>query len=106
MDRRLWLVVLCVLCLLLVANGQRSEGISGSIGPQPYQLVAAEQGQQGKIVFLVDTRTGRVWQYRAAILLSDGPPAPESFIPIGFGIPHQGVPGWGLKGSAAEASAR
>ncbi len=99
MDRKLWLLVLVLVGFLLVANGQKPEAKTESVGQSRYQLTSVQQEQDGKVVFMLDTQTGRVWRYYPAV---EKPALPESFVAVGFGAPALGVTGWGLKNSASE----
>jgi len=71
MKVKLWLLALCVLCVIVVGVGQKS-----SPNPEPgassrYQLVPAQvdslSGEKVQhTVFLLDTQTGKVWKYVAS----------------------------------------
>jgi hypothetical protein len=99
MDRKLWLLVICVVGLMFVAVGQKSEVKSGAVGLSRYELVSVQQEQDGKLVFVLDTQTGRVWKYQPPVTK---PFLREAFVAVGFGTPAEEVPGSGLKDSASE----
>jgi len=102
MDRRLWLAMVGVAGLILVAVAQKPETQAGLSGAR-YQIVAADQGQEGKIVFMLDTQVGNVWKYQPVIAGSgDRPTIPEAFVLVGFGMPHEGAPNFDLSRSASE----
>jgi len=103
MDRKLWLLVLSVMCLMVVATGQKAETKSEPFGQSRYQLAAAQEERAGKLVFVLDTQTGRVWQYQSAMLGTGNIPTfPETFVSVRFGIPDQRLRDFGLKNSASE----
>jgi len=70
MNGKTWSVVLCVLCLTLVAAGQKSSPKPEPAGSSRYQLVPAQvdslTGGVQHTVFLLDTQTGKVWKYVAS----------------------------------------
>src|ERR1019366_5658527 len=71
MSVKLWLVALCVLCLILVAVGQKSSPKAEAAALSRYQLVPAQvdslAGEKVQhTVFLLDTQTGKVWKYVAS----------------------------------------
>ena len=71
MNGKTWSVVLCVLCLTLVAAGQKSSPKPEPAGSSRYQLVPAQvDSLSGETVqhtvFLLDTQTGKVWKYVAS----------------------------------------
>ena len=70
MNGKPWLLALCVLCLTLVAAGQRSASKPEPVGSSRYQLVPAQvdslTGEVQHTVFLLDTQTGKVWKYVAS----------------------------------------
>jgi len=71
MSVKLWLLALCVLCLILVAVGQKSSPKAESAAASRYQLVPAQvDSLSGETVqhtvFLLDTQTGKVWKYVAS----------------------------------------
>lgn len=99
MDRKLWLLAVCVTGLLLAASGQKSETKTDTTGQSRYRLVSANQEEDGKLVFVLDAQTGKVWKYQPA---STKPYTPEAFLLVGFGIPAVGVPGFNLRNSASE----
>jgi len=70
MNVKLWLLALCVLCLTLVAAGQKSSPKPEPAGSSRYQLVPAQvdslTGGVQHTVFLLDTQTGKVWKYVAS----------------------------------------
>jgi len=66
-----WLLALCVLCLILVAAGQKSSPKPEPAASSRYQLVPAQvdslTGEKVQhTVFLLDTQTGKVWKYVAS----------------------------------------
>ena len=68
---KLWLLALCVLCLILVAVGQKSSPKAEAVASSRYQLVPAQvdslSGEKVQhTVFLLDTQTGKVWKYVAS----------------------------------------
>jgi len=70
MKVKLWLLALCVLCLILVAVGQKSS-LKPEATASRYQLVPAQvDSLSGETVqhtvFLLDTQTGKVWKYVAS----------------------------------------
>jgi len=70
MKVKLWLLALCVLCLILVAVGQKSS-LKPEAAASRYQLVPAQvDSLSGETVqhtvFLLDTQTGKVWKYVAS----------------------------------------
>jgi hypothetical protein len=70
MNVKLWLLALCVLCLILVAVGQKSS-LKPEAAASRYQLVPAQvDSLSGETVqhtvFLLDTQTGKVWKYVAS----------------------------------------
>ncbi|MGA2337417.1 MAG: hypothetical protein WA383_05770 [Terriglobales bacterium] len=71
MKIKLWLLALCVLCLMLVAVGQKSSPKPEPAASSRYQLVPAQvDSLSGETVqhtvFLLDTQTGKVWKYVAS----------------------------------------
>jgi hypothetical protein len=71
MSVKLWLLALCVLCLILVAVGQKSSPKAEAAALSRYQLVPAQvDSLSGETVqhtvFLLDTQTGKVWKYVAS----------------------------------------
>jgi hypothetical protein len=107
MDRKIWLVVVCMVGLMLVAFGQKSATKAEPTNASRYQMTNAQQEQEGKVVFVLDTQSGSVWKYQAALAPATNHPAiPEAFIPVGFGEPKIGAPDYGLKWSASEDSQR
>ena len=71
MNVKLWLLALCVLCLILVAAGQKSSPKPEPGASSRYQLVPAQvdslSGEKVQhTVFLLDTQTGKVWKYVAS----------------------------------------
>ena len=71
MKVKLWLLALCVLCLMLVAVGQKSSPKPEPAASSRYQLVPAQvDSLSGETVqhtvFLLDTQTGKVWKYVAS----------------------------------------
>jgi len=71
MKIKLWLLALCVLCLMLVAVGQKSSPKAEPAASSRYQLVPAQvDSLSGETVqhtvFLLDTQTGKVWKYVAS----------------------------------------
>ena len=71
MNVKLWLLALCVLCLILVAVGQKSSPKAEAVASSRYQLVPAQvDSLSGETVqhtvFLLDTQTGKVWKYVAS----------------------------------------
>ena len=71
MNVKLWLLGLCVLCLIVVAAGQRSSPKPEAAASSRYQLVPAQvdslSGEKVQhTVFLLDTQTGKVWKYVAS----------------------------------------
>ncbi len=107
MDRKLWLLALCVAGLIYVAFGQQSVTKLEPSATGRYQVISAQQEQDGKLVFVLDTQTGSVWKYQTAMAPTDKHPSiPEAFISVGFGEPRVGVPDYGFKWSAREDSER
>jgi hypothetical protein len=72
MNVKLSLLALCVLlCLTLVAAGQKSSPKPEGAASSRYQLVPAQVdsltgGTVQHTVFLLDTQTGKVWKYVAS----------------------------------------
>lgn len=72
MNGKLWLLALCVLlCLTLVAAGQKSSPKPERAASSRYQLVPAQvdslTGEKVQhTIFLLDTQTGKVWKYVAS----------------------------------------
>ena len=70
MNVKLWLLALCVLCLILVAAGQKPSPKPEPAASSRYQLVPAQvdslTGGVQHTVFLLDTQTGKVWKYVAS----------------------------------------
>jgi len=71
MNGKLWLLAVCVLCLILVAAGQKSSPKAEPAASSRYQLVPAQvdslTGEKVQhTVFLLDTQTGKVWKYVAS----------------------------------------
>jgi hypothetical protein len=68
MDRKPWLLVLCVLCLIVLASGQKplpnkDEPLASQAR---YQLIPAQVGKSGEPMarlFLIDTQDGKIWKY-------------------------------------------
>jgi hypothetical protein len=97
MDRKLWLLAVCVVGLILVAFGQKPAPKLDSVALSRYQLVPAtvwESGEPTAKMFLIDTQDGRVWRYQPG-----GPTAapngnkgwfPDAMIAVGFGVPVLG----------------
>ena len=106
MERKTWLLVLCLLSLILIANGQKPE-TKLEVSAQPrYQLISAQHEQDGKMVFVLDAQTGRVWKYQQAGPTQSGF-IPDAFVSVGFGIPRvDGTQGSNLKGSASDDTGR
>lgn len=70
MNAKLCLLALCVLCLILVAVGQKSSPKPEPAAASRYQLVPAQvdslTGEKVQhTIFLLDTQTGKVWKYVA-----------------------------------------
>jgi len=106
-DRKLWLLAVCVVGLMLVAFGQKPIAKTEPSVTGRYQLINAQQEQDGKIVFVLDTQSGSVWKYQTALAPTDKHSSiPEAFISVGFGEPRIGVPDYGFKWSAKEDSER
>jgi hypothetical protein len=111
MDRKLWLLAVCVVGLMFVAVGQKSSSkVETAAGVPRYQLVAArmteENGTVTESALLIDTQRGRVWRYQAAG--EAHPPGgkvsayPDAFAPVGIGRPVVDVSGNGLKDAAED----
>ena len=71
MNVKLWLLALCVLCLILVAAGQKPSPKPEPGASSRYQLVPEQvdslSGEKVQhTVFLLDTQTGKVWKYVAS----------------------------------------
>lgn len=72
MDRKLWLLGLCVLCLILLASGQKPlPNKDESLASQArYQLIPAQVGKGAEPrarLFLIDTQDGKIWKYYVRI---------------------------------------
>ncbi|MGA2967073.1 MAG: hypothetical protein ABSD64_12740 [Terriglobales bacterium] len=104
MDRKLWLLGICVAGLMFVAVGQKSAPKVESAALPRYQLVPAqisEEGESGGRLFLIDIRDGKVWKYQSAFKAGNEL-LPDLFAPIAIGIPKEVEPGYHLKNSASE----
>ncbi|SPE43637.1 exported hypothetical protein [Candidatus Sulfotelmatobacter sp. SbA7] len=107
MDKKLWLMALCLLALILVAVGQKSSPKPEPVGSSRYQLVPAqvlEESEPLGRLFLVDVQDGRVWKYQSGFKTNKGDSFPDTFTPVAIGIPTEGVPGYGLKKSASDST--
>lgn len=110
MHRASWFVLGGILCLVLFANGQRQTQAPRGEVPNPpptshYQLMSARAGDSEE-VFVIDTYRGKVWRYAAATATKESGFIPETFSPVGFGVPTVGVPGNNLRDSASDDEIR
>jgi hypothetical protein len=109
MDRKPWLLMLCVLGLILLASGQKPLPNKDEpwASQARYQLIPAQVGKSGEPrarLFMIDTQDGKIWKYYEGSGTGKSGYPPEAFVPVGIGIPTQGTPDWGLKSSAREDS--
>jgi hypothetical protein len=106
------MLALCVLCLILVASGQKPEAKpiqrSESVATTHYQRVTArtdDNGTSAEMVLLLDSSRGRVWRYYPPTLSKEEKTfVPEAFQPVGIGAIDLRLPRFGLKDSADEVS--
>ncbi len=102
MNNKLLILLVVPALLALLAFGQKSSDSAQNMTAQRYQLMTAHLEREGNVIFLIDTKEGRVWEYQSAARIEGGKSIPESFFPIGIGLPMDGIPGWGLKSAAIE----
>jgi hypothetical protein len=91
MERKLLLVVVGILCVVLLASGQKP---APKVEPSPtnrYQLVTAQiwegtsDNSNTAKMFLLDTATGRVWLYCPSIFTAGAKSVmPDMFQAKGF----------------------
>ena len=110
MNRKGWLLVVCVLGVVLIASGQKSETKTDTTIAPHYQLITARTDDNGtatEMVLLLDSSRGRVWRYSPMTeSKAEKVIVPEAFQPIGIGVIDLRLPGNGLKNSADEAGGR
>lgn len=99
MSSRLWFALAVVACLVIVAFGQKSVPNRDNLPAQRYQLTTAHLEREGDVIFMLDTKEGRVWQYQSAVKTGEVTFA-DNFLPIGIGI--RNLESLDLKRSAAE----
>lgn len=110
MDRKLWLLAVCIIGLILVAFGQKPTPKSETTASlSRYQLIPAqvwENGESTARMFLIDSQDGRVWKYQPG-----GPTAspngdkgwfPDALVSVGFGIPAVGQTSRDMKKTPSE----
>lgn len=83
-----------VLCAALYSNTQPTAAVPAALA-NPFQLVPAQTSHGGPgaasweehTVFLIDTRSGQVWEYWASMTTSDGKVHEAALVPVKTALP-------------------